>query len=172
MASAVTRTPRDFPRRTASTAPAVLMWAMWTWEPVSSATFTESAPPPALDGRIAALFASDAPVALSRAGELLAALPGIKGCILTSRSADAQGGEIPAGLDAPAIRELSRRMHTALADRAGQVQHLTLQTEHDSLTLFTRGEACVCAIHRARIFLPGVREKFAAVAEELSRDSR
>ena len=132
-------------------------------------TFAEPVRPFMLDGRIPALFGSDSPVALPRLGELLAALPGIKGCILTSRSADAQGGELPAGLDARAVRELSRRMHTALADRAGHVQHLTLEAGHYSLTLFTRGDACVCAVHRARIFLPGVRERFAAVAEELAR---
>lgn len=137
--------------------------------PEPAIAFTEPVPSHTLDGRIPALFASDAPVSLARVSELLAALPGIKGCILTSPAAEAQAGELPAGLDAPAVRDISRRMHTALADRAGQVQHLTLQTEHDSFTLFTRGEACVCAIHRARIFLPGVRERFAAVAEELAR---
>ncbi len=38
MASAVTRTPRAFPRRTASTDAAALMWAMWTRPRVSSAS--------------------------------------------------------------------------------------------------------------------------------------
>ena len=56
----------------------------------------------------------------------------------------------------------------ALADRG--VQHVTLHAEDYSLSLFIRGQACVCAVHRASIFLPGVREKFSAVAEELSRD--
>ena len=40
VASAVTRTPRALPRRTASTAPAVEMCAMWTLPPVSSASST------------------------------------------------------------------------------------------------------------------------------------
>ena len=142
--------------------------------PLPPVTIAEPAVPLVLDGHIPALFASDAPLALPRIGRLLAALPGIQGCLLTLRTSEAQGGELPAGLDAPALRELSRRMHTALADRTetftpGDVQHVTLHAEHYSLTLFTRGEACVCAVHRARIFLPGVRERFAAVAEELAR---
>ena len=65
-------------------------------------------------------------------------------------------------------------MHSALAGRVGifgpdHVYHVTLHVEDYSLSFFTRGEACVCAVHRARIFLPGVRERFAAVAEELAR---
>ena len=134
--------------------------------PVSVATLL-------LDGNVRALFASDEPLPLPRVGQLLAALPGIQGCVLTARDTDARGGELPAGLDASAVRELGLRMHGALSDRTetfspGHVQHFTLHAESYSLTLFVRGEACVCAVHRARIFLPGVREKFAAVADELS----
>ena len=134
----------------------------------------EPSAPFMLDGNVPALFASDSPLALPRVGQLLAALPGIQGCVLTSRGENARGGELPDGLDARAVRELSQRMRGALSDCAeafnpGQVQHITLHAERYSLTLFTRGEACVCAVHRARIFLPGVRERFAAVAEGLAR---
>ncbi len=145
-------------------------------DPLPAPTFaTHAAPatPLLLDGSIPALFASDSPLALPRVSQLLAALPGIQGCILASRAEDAHGGELPTGLDARAVRELSQRMRGALSDRTeafspGQVQHVTLHADRYSLTLFTRGEACVCAVHRARIFLPGVREKFAAVADSLS----
>ena len=133
-----------------------------------------SASPLLLDGRVREFFPSDAPLPLPRVSQLLAALPGIHGCVLITRSAESHSGQLPAGLDPAAIRDLSQRLRGALADRAenfssGEMQHLTLHAEQFSLSLFTRGEACACAIHRARIFLPGVRERFAAVAEELGR---
>ena len=136
----------------------------------------ESASPPLLDGKVREFFQSDAPLPLPRVCQILAALPGIHGCILVTRAAESQSGELPAGLDPAVIRDLSQRMRGALADRAetfrvGEVQHLTLHAEQYSLSFFTRGEACACAIHRARIFLPGVSERFAAVAEELARAS-
>ena len=142
--------------------------------PVNPEPQPEAASPVLLDGSVRAFFASDAPLALPRVSQLLAALPGIQGCILVTRFAESHGGELPAGLDPSAIRDLSQRMRGALSDHAetfnaGQMQHLTLHAEHYSLSLFTRGEACVCAVHRARIFLPGVRERFSAVAEELAR---
>ena len=135
------------------------------------------APPFLLDGRVREFFPDDAPLSLPRVSQLLAALPGIHGCVLITRSAESHSGEIPAGLDPASIRELSQRLRGAMADRAeifgpGEMQHLTLHAEQYSLSLFSRGEACACAIHRTRIFLPGVREKFAAAAEELARVSR
>lgn len=124
------------------------------------------------DGHALDILASDSAFSLPRMSQVLAALPGIHGCILVTRSAESHGGDLPAGLDPAAIRDLSQRMRGALSDRAetfrtGEVQHLTLHAEQYSLSLFTRGEACACAVHRARIFLPGVREKFAAAAEDL-----
>ena len=121
-------------------------------------------------------FPSDSPLPLPRVSQLLAALPGIHGCILITRSAESLSGQLPGGLDAAAIRDLSQRMRGALSDRGkifgtGEMQHLTLHAEQYSLSLFTRGETCACAIHRARIFLPSVREKFSAVADELARVS-
>ena len=136
----------------------------------------ESASHLLLDGQVREFFPSDAPLPLPRVSQLLAALPGIHGCLLITRTAESHSGQLPNGLDPSAIRDLSQRMRGALADRAetfgsGEAQHLTLHAEQFSLSLFTRGEACACAIHRARIFLPGVRERFAAVAEELARIS-
>lgn len=143
---------------------------------VSSAppAINEVASPFALDGRVREFFASDAPLGLPRVSQLLAALPGIQGCLLVARSAEFSSGELPGGLDSSAILDLSQRMRGALPNGAGtfkadHVQHLTLHAEDYSLSFFTRGDACVCAVHRARIFLPGVRERFAAVADELAR---
>ena len=124
-----------------------------------------------LDGKVREIFASDTPLELAHVSLLLAALPGIRGCIIAAHALESLSGQLPASLDAAAIRDISRRMHGALADR-GNVQHITLHADDYSLSLFTRGEACVCAVHRARIFLPGVCEKFTAVAEELSRIAR
>ena len=125
-------------------------------------------------GRVREFFPNAAPLTLPRVSELLAALPGIQGCVLFPRSGETHSGQLPAGLDPAAIRDLSQRMRGALSDRAeafrsGEVQHLTLHAEDYSLSIFMRGDACACAVHRARIFLPGVRERFVAVAEELAR---
>ncbi len=146
----------------------------------------EPLPPPAppsapsaeihLDGRVREFFPSENPLAIPHVSQLLAQLPGIQSAVLATRTTRAHTGELPEGLDPAAIYDLSRKMRGALSDSASpfhshEVQHLTLHSEQYSLTLFTRGEACVCAIHRARIFLPGVRERFSAVAEELARAS-
>ena len=138
--------------------------------PAPEVSPTSDAPSPmCLDGRLREFFASDGPLPIARVSQLLAALPGIQGALLMTRAAESHSGELPAGLDPATIRDLSRRMRGALADHAGDVQHLTLHSENYSLSLFTRGEACVCAIHRTRIFLPGVRERFSAAAEELAQ---
>jgi hypothetical protein len=127
-----------------------------------------------LDGRIAALLETEAPVDIPKVSKLLAALPGIQACIVTVRKTTINDGDLPVGLDTESIRELGRRMHGALDQKphafpAGEVEHLTLHADRFSLSVFARGEACICAVHRARIFLPGVREKFAGVADELGR---
>ena len=144
--------------------------------PLPPLSISETATPLLLDGQVRAFFPSDSPLPLPRVSQLLAALPGIHGCILITRSAESLSGQLPGGLDAAAIRDLSQRMRGALSDRekifgTGEMQHLTLHAEQYSLSLFTRGETCACAIHRARIFLPSVREKFSAVADELARVS-
>jgi hypothetical protein len=143
-------------------------------EEVSPAEETSSVIPREVGGRIAAVLATVAPIDLPKVGRLLAALPGIQACVIAAGKTVINGGDLPEGLDPQSIRELARRMHGALGKRphvlpAGEVQHVTLHADRFSLSLFTRGEACVCAVHRARIFLPGVREKFAAVADELGR---
>ena len=137
--------------------------------PEPPARAKKSVGPRALDGKVRELFASDSPLELPRVGQLLATLPGIRGCVIAAPAVEFHSGELPTGLDAPAIRDIGQRMHCALAEHSGHVQHVTLHGEDYSLSFFTRGKACVCAVHRAQIFLPGVREKFAAVAEELSR---
>jgi hypothetical protein len=139
-----------------------------------SAEQTSSVAPLELDERIAALLGAEAPVHLEKVSQLLAALPGIQACIIAARDRVINGGDLPDGLDPGSIRELGRRMHHALDAQpqvfaAGKVEHLTLGADRFSLSLFTRGDACVCAVHRARVFLPGVRERFAAVADELGR---
>jgi hypothetical protein len=133
-------------------------------------------PPLSFDGTLAALFHTAIIRDLPHLGELLAALPGMQACVLVVRELSAHGGALPAGLDPESLRELGQQMNGALSAStgrlsAGEVQHLTLHGERFSLSLFTRGAACVGAVHRARIFLPGVREKFAAVAEELARQT-
>ncbi len=110
---------------------------------------------------------------LSRA---LAELPGIQACVVSAREATAHGGELPSELDPGSLRDLALQLASTLSPRAsalsaGPVQHVTVHGERFSLSLFTRGEACVCAIHRARIFLPGVCERFVAAADELARSA-
>src|SRR5437588_815064 len=41
--------------------------------------------------------------------------------------------------------------------------------EEHSVSFFERLGVCLCVVHRTRSFIPGVREKLVAIADELSK---
>ena len=104
---------------------------------------------------------------LQRESDALAALPGVRGCFLAQNETTVFGGEFPGNLDPHALRAFARHLNDATFGMEG-IQHATLQGEEFAVSVFARGEACVCAVHRARSFLPNVRERFAATLRMLA----
>jgi len=52
---------------------------------------------------------------------------------------------------------------------SGEMQHVTLFGEHLCTSVFNAGSASIAAFHRARVLLPGVREKLSAAVEALAQ---
>jgi hypothetical protein len=137
----------------------------------------EPAPaPPALPlGRfdqhsLQSLFMTDETLDLPQVSRLAAGLPGMQGCVIVARGESYSGGLLPEGFHLNALRGLAPQVGAA-ADRLpiGELKNFTLYGEQYSVSFFERRAVCLCAVHRARSFVPGVREKLVAVVEELAR---
>jgi hypothetical protein len=104
--------------------------------------------------------------ALTRVAEHLATLPGLQACVLEVRHETAQGGAFSESPDPAAVRDLMAPLAATLAGREGE--HITVFGEHGSMSIFARAEARLAVLHRARVFLPGIREKLIATIEALA----
>ncbi len=136
---------------------------------------TEHAPPSLPISRfdqhsLQSLFMTDETLDLHKVSRLSAAFPGIQACIIAAQGRTYSAGNLPEGFDLSALRGLSPQVGAA-ADRLpiGLLKNFTLYGEQYSVSFFERGSVCLCAIHRARSFVPGVREKLVAVVDELAR---
>ena len=107
---------------------------------------------------------------LAKISRLAAALPGLQACTIVARGETFSSGNLPEGLHLNARRGLSPQVGAA-ADRLpiGNLKTFTLYGEQYSVSFFERPSVCLCAIHRSRSFVPGVREKLVAVVDELAR---
>ncbi len=109
---------------------------------------------------------------LARVSQLSCGFPGITGCMIVAGDALAQGGERPAGLDAQALCKLTKQLSAvalAFPEELPAVQTYTLHVGNRALSIFARPHVSLCLVHSHRGFLPGVRERLAAVADTLSR---
>jgi hypothetical protein len=117
-----------------------------------------------------ALFHTDESLDLRGICLHAAALPAVHGCLLLADGAVLRGGAWPAELDLKTLRDLRERLSGAAAAFPGTlpgVQAITLHTGALSLSFFDREPVCLCIVHSARGFLPGVREKLTLLAERL-----
>ena len=116
------------------------------------------------------IFMTEETLDLSKISRLAAALPGIQACIIATQGKSYSSGNLPEGFDLNALRGLAPQVGAA-ADRLpiGQLKNFTLYGQDYSISFFERTSVCICAIHRARSFVPGVREKLVAVVDELAR---
>lgn len=97
-------------------------------------------------------------------------LPGIQASVISRQDEKASAGEMPAGFDfsellalAPGMLQVAGRLSI------GALKHFTLYAETHSVSFFERRGVCLGVVHRARSFIPGVREKLVTVADELSK---
>ena len=133
-------------------------------------------PPPALPLRrfdqdaLQALFMTEETLDLPRISTLAASLPGVYACVIATRDQACTGGTLPEGFDLAALLGLAPRVGEAAGRMPiGQLKHFTLYGDAYSVSFFERNGLSVCAVHRPRSFVPGVREKLVALADELSR---
>jgi hypothetical protein len=139
-------------------------------------THVEVLPPPSLPLRrfdqdaIQALFMTEETLDLPKISRLAAALPGVYACVIATRDQACTGGSLPEGFDLAALLGLAPRVGEAAGRMPiGQLKHFTLYGDAYSVSFFERNGLSLCAVHRPRSFVPGVREKLVALADELSR---
>ncbi len=107
---------------------------------------------------------------LPKISRLAAALPGVYACVIATRDQACTGGNLPEGFDLAALLGLAPRVGEAAGRMPiGQLKHFTLYGDAYSVSFFERNGLSLCAVHRPRSFVPGVREKLVALADELSR---
>lgn len=136
----------------------------------------EVLPPPSLPLRrfdqdaVQALFMTEETLDLPKISRLAAALPGVYACVIATRDQACTGGNLPEGFDLAALLGLAPRVGEAAGRMPiGQLKHFTLYGDAYSVSFFERNGLSLCAVHRPRSFVPGVREKLVALADELSR---
>jgi hypothetical protein len=136
----------------------------------------EVLPPPSLPLRrfdqdaVQALFMTEETLDLPKISRLAAALPGVYACVIATRDQACTGGTLPEGFDLAALLGLAPRVGEAAGRMPiGQLKHFTLYGDAYSVSFFERNGLSLCAVHRPRSFVPGVREKLVALADELSR---
>jgi hypothetical protein len=137
---------------------------------------SEVIPPPALQLKrldqdaLQAIFMTDETLDLPKISRLAATLPGVYACVIATRDQAITGGNLPEGFDLAALLGLAPRIREAASRMPiGALKHFTIYGESYSISFFERRGLSLCAIHRARSFVPGVREKLVAIADELSQ---
>jgi hypothetical protein len=96
----------------------------------------------------------------------LANQAGMLGCIVRVRHECTSAGEIPATLPSSALDAAAIFLDGFRSEEPDQ--HITAFRGSYAASYFASGGAVLCAVHRTRTFMPGVRERFAAAAIALS----
>jgi hypothetical protein len=132
-----------------------------------SAPEAPEAPPAPLDLTAACqTLAVDPQAGLAGIASALARQPGMLGCIVRVRQETASAGEIPPAMAGSALDAAAAFLKGLRS--ADAIQHITAFGGNYASSFFASGGATICAIHRTRTFMPGVREKFAAAAGALA----
>lgn len=106
---------------------------------------------------------------LQKISRLAASLPGVQACVIATRETAVTGGVLPEGFDVTALLGLAPRVGEAASRLPiGGLKHFTIYGEYYSVSFFERSGLSLCAVHRPRSFVPGVREKLVALADELA----
>ena len=121
-----------------------------------------------------ALFLTEEPMTVSRVIELCGGLPGVNSCVLAHGSVVVASHNAPDGVDLVSMSAHAADMLRAMRDSSarmgvGTVPAVTLHTEKGVISFFNREDLTMLVFHRDRGFVPGVREKMAAVLGELTK---
>lgn len=122
--------------------------------------------------RLQAIFTTDEPLNLAGTIQMVAELPGLKSCILSTTD----GIRLAGNFDDPSqektisssLPELFQWVESRLEElHAGTLETITLSYGLQQVSTFVQGKLCLIVFHDARPFKPGVREKIQAVIKEL-----
>jgi len=121
-----------------------------------------------------ALFLTDEIMSVDRVIELCGGLPGINSCVLAHGSVVVASHNVPEGVDLVSMSAHAADMLQAMRASSarmgvGTVPAVTLHTEKGVISFFHRDDLTMLVFHRDRGFIPGVREKMAAVLGELTK---
>ena len=114
-----------------------------------------------------ALFMTDELLDLAAVSHRAAALPGVRACALEWRGEKALAGDAPDGFDLTALHATAARLHDAGTFPIGILENVTLHGDQAAISIFTRPGVLLAVLHRP--LPPGVRERLATLAAELSR---
>lgn len=142
---------------------------------------TEHLPAPDQEGQeiveqepLQALFLTEETMTVSRVIELCGGLPGINSCVLAHGSVVVASHNVPDGVDLVSMSANAADMLQAMRNSSarmgvGTVPAVTLHTEKGVISFFNREDLTMLVFHKDRGFVPGVREKMAAVLGELTK---
>lgn len=121
-----------------------------------------------------ALFLTEEPMSVRRVIELCGGLPGINSCVLAHGSVVVASHNVPESVDLVSMSAHAAEMLRAMRDSSarmgvGTVPAVTLHTEKGVISFFNREDLTLLVFHKDRGFVPGVREKMAAVLGELTK---
>ena len=121
-----------------------------------------------------ALFLTDEVLSVGRVIELCGGLPGINSCVLTYGSLVVASHNVPEGIDLVSMSAHAADMLQSMRESSarmgvGAVPAVTLHTEKGVISFFHRDDLTMLVFHKDRGFIPGVREKMAAVLGELTK---
>ena len=121
-----------------------------------------------------ALFLTEEKLTVARVIELCCELPGIHSCVLAHETVLIAAHNAPTNIDLVSLSahasEMLAAMRTSTARMGvGSVPAVTLHTEKGVISFFHRDDLTMLVFHKDRGFVPGVREKMAAVLGELTK---
>lgn len=126
------------------------------------------------DAAMQALFLTEEKLTVDRVIELCSELPGIHSCVLARETVVVAAHNAPTNVDLISLSaHASEMLATMRASTArmgvGSVPAVTLHTEKGVISFFHRDDLTMLVFHKDRGFVPGVREKMAAVLGELTK---
>ncbi len=121
-----------------------------------------------------ALFLTEETLSVGRVIELCGSLPGINSCVLTHGSLVVASHNVPESIDLVSMSAHAADMLQSMRESSarmgiGTVPAVTLHTEKGVISFFHRDDLTMLVFHKDRGFIPGVREKMAAVLGELTK---
>lgn len=123
--------------------------------------------------RLQAIFTTEEPLNLAKTIQMVAELPGLRSCILSTTDGIKLAGnfgdtgqEKKVSTSLPELFQWAESKLEAL--HAGALETITLCYGLQQLSTFVHGKLCLTVLHDNRPFKPGVREKIQAVINELA----